>query len=196
MEHEAFVTSTVVFVAELERSVRFYTEVFGCQTKLNDEGGALLLAPGGFQLYLIEKGDSAEHPSEEIGAQYLMWGTETADDLTYFEQTLTSLGRYTYTHSSGGVTFVEGHRPRRHPCCHLAPEPASTPSLRSRQPHLQLTAVSAIDRRHPHPDAGPTCCIRRIRAATTDGVVRPPSTFAMISARSMPTALAIALLLS
>ncbi|MCH6468643.1 VOC family protein [Sinomonas terrae] len=111
MEHEAKVTSTVVFVRDLERSAEFYTSVFGCRKTLDADGGALLLAPGGFQIYLVAKGEDAPHPLEGIGAQYLMWAVDTPEGLQQFEASLKSASLYSDTHSSGGVTFVEGRDP-------------------------------------------------------------------------------------
>lgn len=111
MGYVAKVASSVIFVTELDRSVRFYSDVFGCETALNEVDGALLLAPGGFQIYLIAKGHHTSHPSGGIGDQHLMWATDTAEALTHFEDALKSLGRYVDTHTGGEVTFVEGRDP-------------------------------------------------------------------------------------
>lgn len=69
MRYEARITSSVVFVSRLERSVEFYRDVFSCETTIHERGAALLLAPGGFQLHLIARGDRATHPSGGIGLQ-------------------------------------------------------------------------------------------------------------------------------
>ncbi|MEO7015641.1 MAG: VOC family protein [Leifsonia sp.] len=111
MEYVANVASSVIFVTELDRSVRFYSGVFGCKTALKENDGALLLTPGGFQIYLIAKGAHESHPSGGIGHQHLMWATDTAEGLTHFEDTLKALGCYTDTHTGGEVTFVEGRDP-------------------------------------------------------------------------------------
>lgn len=58
----ARVTSSVVFVSELGRSVAFYRDIFFCEVRIETPGAALLLAPGGFQIYLIAKGTRASHP--------------------------------------------------------------------------------------------------------------------------------------
>ncbi|WP_091183495.1 VOC family protein [Paramicrobacterium humi] len=44
MSDVAKVTSSVVFVTELDRTVEFYSAVFGCEVALNEDSGALLLA--------------------------------------------------------------------------------------------------------------------------------------------------------
>lgn len=49
MEHTAEVSSVVVFVEDLERSVDFYSQVFGCKASLHEAGAALLLTQAGLQ---------------------------------------------------------------------------------------------------------------------------------------------------
>ena len=112
MEYFARVASSVLFVTELERSVSFYRDLFGCEVTLRSEGeAALLLAPGGFQLYLIERGRHAEHHPGGLGHHLLMWAADSPEGLRFFEQSLKAAGRYTGTHSAGQVTFVEGRDP-------------------------------------------------------------------------------------
>lgn len=111
MEYVAKVASSVIFVSELDGSVAFYRDVFGCEVAIHEEGAALLLNPGGFQLYLIAKGHRADHSTGGIGDQHLMWATDSAKALEYFEQTLKDCGRHIDTHTGGGVTFVEGRDP-------------------------------------------------------------------------------------
>ncbi len=111
MEYVAKVASSVIFVNELDRSVAFYSEVFDCEAALREGDGALLLAPDGFQIYLIAKGGREPHPLDGIGDQHLMWATDSAEALKHFEDLLKTLGRYTYTHTAGDVTFVEGRDP-------------------------------------------------------------------------------------
>ena len=107
MERAARVTSSVIFVSVLDRSVDFYREVFGCEVAILDrDAAALLLAPGGFQIYLIARGTRTPHPSRGIGPQYLIWAADTAADLKVLEQALRHYGRRADTYSSGGVTFV------------------------------------------------------------------------------------------
>lgn len=128
MGYLAKVASSVQFVAELDRSVNFYRDLFGCEVSLRSEGdAALLLAPGGFQLYLIERGQRAERHPGGLGHHLLMWATETAQGLKYFEQTLKEMGRYTETHTAGGVTFVEGRDPDGIRVIVAHPDPSERP---------------------------------------------------------------------
>lgn len=113
-ECAARVTSSVVFVSELSRSVEFYREIFSCEATIETPGAALLLAPGGFQIYLIAKGTRASHPLGGIGVQYLIWSVETAAALADLEGAIRDRGGTTcrtYTYASGGVSFLESRDP-------------------------------------------------------------------------------------
>ncbi len=128
MGYSARVASSVQFVAELDRSVNFYRDLFGCEVSLYSErDAALLLTPGGFQLYLIERDKRAEHYTSALGHHLLMWATDTAQGLKYFEQTLKEMGRYTETHTSGKVTFVEGRDPDGIRVIVAHPDPSESP---------------------------------------------------------------------
>lgn len=111
MEHAARVTSSVIFVSELGRSVDFYRDVFACVASVHDRDAALLLAPGGFQIYLIGRGTRTPHPSGGIGPQYLIWAVESAAELRVLKQAFKDHGGRADTHTSGGVTFVAGRDP-------------------------------------------------------------------------------------
>jgi catechol 2,3-dioxygenase-like lactoylglutathione lyase family enzyme len=106
MRHSFGVTSSVVFVSVLERSVEFYRDVFACSVSIQDHDAALLIAPGGFQLYLIARGSRTQHYSGSIGLQYLIWSTDTADDLEHLERLLKNRGAHTDIHTSNGVRFL------------------------------------------------------------------------------------------
>lgn len=111
MEHPARITSSVVFVSDLDRSVEFYRDVFSCDLAIQARGAALLLARGGFQIYLIARGSRAEHPSGGIGVQYLIWTVDSQQDLEESSARLSNQGRRTDTFTSGGVTFVASRDP-------------------------------------------------------------------------------------
>ena len=105
------VASSVIFVSDLSRSVSFYRDVFGCELAVQESAAALLLAPGGFQLYLVEIGADTQHPSGGVGVQYLMWATDSEDDLRRFEAALRRRSCFVDTHVREGVSFAEGHDP-------------------------------------------------------------------------------------
>jgi catechol 2,3-dioxygenase-like lactoylglutathione lyase family enzyme len=127
MEYSAKVASSVLFVSELDRSVTFYRDLFGCQVTLRSHDAALLLTPGGFQLYIIERGKRASHHTGGLGVHLLMWSTDTAKGLEYFEQALKDAGSYTDTHSAGEVMFVEGRDPDGLRIVIAHPDPAERP---------------------------------------------------------------------
>lgn len=111
MTSSPHVTSSVMFVAELERSVDFYCEVLSCEVTIHDRDAALLLAAGGFQIYLIARAARTWHPSRAIGPQYLIWAVDSAQALEEADQALRRRGRRTFTHTAGGVDFVTGADP-------------------------------------------------------------------------------------
>lgn len=72
-------------MSELDRSVAFYRDVFGCEVAIHDQDAALLLSSRGFQMYLVARGKREQHASGGIGVQYLMWATDSAEELIHFE---------------------------------------------------------------------------------------------------------------
>jgi catechol 2,3-dioxygenase-like lactoylglutathione lyase family enzyme len=111
MESTARVTSSVIFVSQLDRSVEFYRDVFSCEVTIHDLWAALLLAPGGFQLYLIARGDRATHLLGGIGLQSLIWAVESDGELRDMVRVLKDCGGYLDTFTSGGVSFIEARDP-------------------------------------------------------------------------------------
>jgi catechol 2,3-dioxygenase-like lactoylglutathione lyase family enzyme len=107
----ARVTSSVIFVGDVDRSVAFYSELLGCTAAIHDRDAALLLGQGGFQIYLIEQGPRAPHHSGGVGIQCLIWAVDSAEELTDVEEALQGRGIRTDRHASGGATFVTGRDP-------------------------------------------------------------------------------------
>jgi catechol 2,3-dioxygenase-like lactoylglutathione lyase family enzyme len=105
------VTSSVLFVSQLDRSIEFYRDVFSCAVSVREPGAALLLAPDGFQIYLIARGTRAEHPSGGIGHQYLIWAVGSDAELRDVAAALTDRHRHPDLTTSGGVSFVTAHDP-------------------------------------------------------------------------------------
>ncbi|RYP84484.1 VOC family protein [Nocardioides guangzhouensis] len=104
-------TSSVIFVSRLQRSVEYYRDVFSCEVAIHDGDAALLLAPGGFQIYLIGRGARTPHPSAGIGLQFLIWTVRTAAELEEVEAAIEECGGRTDSYVSGGVTFVASRDP-------------------------------------------------------------------------------------
>jgi catechol-2,3-dioxygenase len=79
-------TSAVMFVQELGRSVSFYRDLLAMEVRLRDDTAALLVSPDGFQLYLRSIGSGAQHPLGHVGIQYLIWTADDEDDLRRCER--------------------------------------------------------------------------------------------------------------
>ena len=135
MASTARVTSSVLFVAEVSRSVDFYCGVFDCTATIHDRDAALLLGQGGFQIYLIERGRGTSHHADSVGPHALIWAVDSAAELTRVERALADRGVRTDTHTSGGVVFVTGRDPDgirvmiAHPSPELLPRSVVSPRL-------------------------------------------------------------------
>ncbi|MCV6999072.1 VOC family protein [Mycolicibacterium alvei] len=105
------VASAVMRVSDLDRSVKFYRDVFCCSVALRERDSALLLTPDGFQLYLHTAGSYARPGLGVIGIQYLMWTTDSQAELDRVTARLQAHDPATYTYTENGVTFVEGCDP-------------------------------------------------------------------------------------
>ena len=105
------VTSSVLSVSRLDRSIEFYRDVFSCTVSVREPGAALLLAPDGFQIYLVARGTRAEHPSGGIGHQYLIWAVASDAELRDVAEALRDRDGHPDLSTSGGVSFVTAHDP-------------------------------------------------------------------------------------
>jgi len=107
------VASSVIRVSVLSRSVRFYCDVFRFHVAVREEDMALLLSPSGFQLYLHSIDPSRRHDRGTIGVEFLMWATDSRDELDVIERRLRRHDPAVFSHADNGVTFVEGCDPDR-----------------------------------------------------------------------------------
>jgi catechol 2,3-dioxygenase-like lactoylglutathione lyase family enzyme len=83
-ELSANVASCVVRVANLDRSVRFYCDVFSCHVVSRGADMALLLIPKGFQIYPHEVSGCQHRGAVGIhSVQYVMWATDSQSELTH-----------------------------------------------------------------------------------------------------------------
>jgi len=111
MGYQARVTSSVIFVSRLEVSIGFYCDVFSCRVTIHDGEAALLLAPDGFQIYLIARGPNTTHPLGGIGLQFLIWAVESEAELRDVARAIRSRGGRTSSYTSGGVSFIASRDP-------------------------------------------------------------------------------------
>jgi catechol-2,3-dioxygenase len=108
-------SAAVVFVRNLDRSVKFYTEVLDLAV-LDRSPTAVLLGEenggdGGPQLVLRAFGENAAHPLGSLGVQYLIWMTDSRDDLDRRTALLRQRSAYQETHASGDAVTIEGRDP-------------------------------------------------------------------------------------
>lgn len=107
----ADVASCVIRVSDLDRSLRFYCDVFSCRVLIRESDMALLLTPNGFQIYMHAASRFRRRGAATIGVQYLMWATNSESDLAEITQRLRAYDVATYSYVQGGVTFVEACDP-------------------------------------------------------------------------------------
>lgn len=104
-------TSVVIFVHNLDRSVDFYADVLGLEVADRSTTAALLNNAAGAQLVLREMGSGASRPLGAVGVQYVVWSVAGQEDLDRCEQALRDRAAYRETRGQDGVTVVEGRDP-------------------------------------------------------------------------------------
>ena len=111
MAHGARLSSVVVFVQDLDRSVSFYTDVLALEVADRSPTAALLISPEGSQLILRAMGSKAAHALGSVGVQYVIWTADGQEDLDRCEGVLRARSAYREARSSGEVVVVEGRDP-------------------------------------------------------------------------------------
>lgn len=111
------INHAVLFVAELARSERFYTETFGMElvTRAPRMQAAFLRLPRSenhHDLGLIEVGPSAEPKRPgAIGLYHLAWQVDTIDELADARQTLIDAGAHVGESNHGATKSIYGADP-------------------------------------------------------------------------------------
>jgi catechol-2,3-dioxygenase len=107
----------VLFVTDLERSLRFWTEAFGMEIvarEMRANAAFLRLPRSGnhHDLGLFGLGaDAAPRQRGSVGLYHLAWQVDTVDELEQARMTLAELGAYTGESSHGATKSVYGIDP-------------------------------------------------------------------------------------
>lgn len=123
----ANVASCVIRVSNMDRSLKFYCDVFACRVVIRDSDMALLLTSNGFQLYVHADSRFRHRDPGTIGVQYLMWATDSESELERIAQRLKAYDVAAYSYTQGGVKFVEGCDPDRERVIIAHPSPQQLP---------------------------------------------------------------------
>jgi catechol 2,3-dioxygenase-like lactoylglutathione lyase family enzyme len=116
-------TSVVLYVFDLERSVAFYRELLGLTVSVENPSAALLTGADGSQLYLRSVGPHATHTIGGIGIQCSVWTAPSEADLKRCERVLKEFNAHTTTHVAEGFSWVEGRDPNGVPVMVSHPGP-------------------------------------------------------------------------
>jgi catechol 2,3-dioxygenase-like lactoylglutathione lyase family enzyme len=111
MAQGARLSSAVIFVHNLDRSVDFYMDVLGLEVADRSTTAALLNNAAGTQLVLRAMGPGVSRALGAVGVQYVVWTAADSEDLERCERTLRGRAAHQETRGSDGVTVVEGRDP-------------------------------------------------------------------------------------
>jgi catechol-2,3-dioxygenase len=106
----------VLFVGDVNRAVRFYTEVFGMELVAREpalDGAFLRLPRSGnhHDLGLFGIDGATPRPPRSVGLYHLAWQLDTVDELLECRRTLHEAGAYTGESSHGATKSVYGVDP-------------------------------------------------------------------------------------
>lgn len=106
----------VLFVADVDRSVEFYTTVFGMDLVVREPGinGAFLRLPRSgnhHDLGLFGIPGAVRPPRRSVGLYHLAWQLNTIDELVEFRRVLIDAGGYTGESNHGATKSVYGADP-------------------------------------------------------------------------------------
>lgn len=114
--HAVRLNHAVLFVADLERSIAFYHQVFGMQVMAREpraRAAFLRLPRSGnhHDLGLFGIGSRPQPPGPRIGLYHLAWQVDTIEELEEARLTLANAGAYTGESSHGATKSVYGQDP-------------------------------------------------------------------------------------
>ena len=106
----------VLFVADLDRAVQFYTDVFAMELVSRESrlGAAFLRLPRSgnhHDLGLFGVSGATPQPRRSVGLYHLAWQLDTVDELAEFRRALIGSGAYTGESSHGATKSIYGADP-------------------------------------------------------------------------------------
>jgi len=106
----------VLFVADLERSISFYSQAFGMTVMAREPraNAAFLRLPRSgnhHDLGLFGDGAQSPRPRGALGLYHLAWQVDTIEELAQAQVTLANLGAYTGESSHGATKSLYGKDP-------------------------------------------------------------------------------------
>jgi catechol 2,3-dioxygenase-like lactoylglutathione lyase family enzyme len=123
----AQLSSCVLFVRDLERSIEFYACVLELAVNVRTNSAALLVSAGGDQVVLREMGGETEHALGSIGFQYVIWTASSPAELERLQTRLKSVNSAVSRQVVDGITIVEGRDPNGLPIIVTHPGPDCSP---------------------------------------------------------------------
>jgi catechol-2,3-dioxygenase len=106
----AHLSSVVVHVHDLDRSIEFYCQLLGFEVTLREEEGALLEGSSDDHMYLRLMPHGVRS-SVGVGVHYTIWTLESEDAFRRAEQGLEERGALVRRHQYEGMTALEGRDP-------------------------------------------------------------------------------------
>ncbi|MGV8857066.1 VOC family protein [Rhodoglobus sp.] len=104
-------SSPVMFVSDLDRSIAFYSDLLGLKCSVRDESAALLVGGEGYELYLRGKHAQPSRVSGSVGLQYLIWSADSLEELQRSENALRRQSRHVRRERLDDFEVVEGRDP-------------------------------------------------------------------------------------
>lgn len=105
------VVAIVVRVSDLDRSLKFYCDVFSCRVAVHEADMALLLTPQGFEIYLHQNDEFHSRAAGARGVHHLMWATDSQSVLQRITDRLRAYDSAVYSYTVEGMTILEGVDP-------------------------------------------------------------------------------------
>ena len=114
--HPVRLNHAVFYVADLERSVSFYTDVFGMEVAASEPrmGAAFLRLPRSgnhHDLGLFAVGLDAAPKGRGVGLYHLAWQVDAIEDLETARELLTGAGAFTGQSDHGATKSIYGKDP-------------------------------------------------------------------------------------